>query len=187
MHIDATLVEAAKRGDSEAFESLIAETHKAVYGLVYRLVGNHDDAADVMQDTYLRIWRSLRSYRGDAAFVTWAYRIAANAAMTHLKRRSREAEPVDPADLAPLERAPAQAEEPPESEAIDQALARLPAQMRTVLVLKDVYGFSLAEIAKQVGATEGAVKVRVFRARRRLAEELYRNDVVVPMRRKKTS
>jgi DNA-directed RNA polymerase specialized sigma24 family protein len=59
--------------------------------------------------------------------------------------------------------------------------------MRTVLVMKDVYGFSLADIAKQVGATEGAVKVRVFRARRRLAEELYGNDVIVPMRRKKTS
>ena len=187
MHIDATLVEAAKRGDPEAFEALIEQTHKAVYGLVYRLVGNQDDAADVMQDTYLRIWRSLRSYRGDAAFATWAYRIAANAAMTHLKRRGREAEPVDPADLVPLERASTQPEEPVESEALDQALARLPVPMRTVLVMKDVYGFSLAEIAKQVGATEGAVKVRVFRARRRLAEELYGNDVVVPMRRKKTS
>ena len=187
MHIDATLAEAAKRGDPEAFEALIEQTHKAVYGLVYRLVGNHDDAADVMQDTYLRIWRSLRSYRGDAAFATWAYRIAANAAMTHLKRRSREAEAVDPADLAHLERAPTQAEAPAESEALDRALARLPMPMRTVLVMKDVYGFSLAEIAKQVGATEGAVKVRVFRARRRLAEELYGNEVVVPMRRKKTS
>lgn len=187
MYIDATLVEAAKRGDPEAFEALIEQTHKAVYGLVYRLVGNHDDAADVMQDTYLRIWRSLRSYRGDAAFATWAYRIAANAAMTHLKRRGREAEPVDPADLVPLERAPAQPEEPVESEALDRALARLPAAMRTVLVMKDVYGFSLAEIAKQVGATEGAVKVRVFRARRRLAGELYGNDVIVPMRRRKTS
>ena len=186
MHRDATLVEAARRGDSEAFEALIEQTHKAVYGLVYRLVGNHDDAADVMQETYLRIWRSLRSYRGDAAFATWAYRIAANAAMTHLKRRGREAEPVDPADLAPLEQA-VPVEEPLDSEVLDRALAKLPTPMRTVLVMKDVYGFSLAEIAKQVGATEGAVKVRVFRARRRLAEELYGNDVVVPMRRKKTS
>ena len=186
MHIDATLVEAAKRGDPEAFEALIEQTHKAVYGLVFRLVGNHDDAADVMQETYLRIWRSLRSYRGDAAFATWAYRIAANAAMTHLKRRGREAEPVDPAGLAPLER-PVQADEQLDGETLDGALARLPAAMRTVLVMKDVYGFSLAEIAKQVGATEGAVKVRVFRARRRLAAELYGSEVVVPMRRKKTS
>jgi RNA polymerase sigma-70 factor (ECF subfamily) len=187
LSIDATLVEAAKRGDPEAFEALIAETHKAVYGLVYRLVGNHDDAADVMQETYLRIWRSLRSYRGDAAFATWAYRIAANTAMTHLKRRGREAEPVDPAALAPLERRVPAADEPPDSGALDEALGRLPAPMRTVLVMKDVYGFSLAEIAKQVGATEGAVKIRVFRARRRLAEELYGNNVVVPMKRKRTS
>ncbi|HJR19840.1 MAG TPA: RNA polymerase sigma factor [Actinomycetota bacterium] len=187
MHIDATLVEAARRGDPEAFESLLERTHKAVYGLVYRLVGNHEDAADVMQETYLRIWRSLRSYRGEAAFETWAYRIAANAAMTYLKRRGREAEPVDPATLAPLERAEPSPDEPPDAGALEEALARLPVAMRTVLVMKDVYGFSLAEIAKQVGATEGALKVRVFRARRRLAEELYGNDVIVPMRRKKTS
>ena len=187
MHIDATLVEAAKRGDPEAFESLIERTHKAVYGLVFRLVGNHDDAADVMQETYLRIWRSLRSYRGDAAFETWAYRIAANTAMTHLKRRGREAEPVDPATLAPLERAEPSPEEPPDADRLEEAIRRLPAAMRTVLVMKDVYGFSLAEIAEQVGATEGAVKVRVFRARRRLAEELYGNEVIVPTRRKKTS
>lgn len=187
MQRDATLVEAAKRGDPDAFEGLIQRTHKAVYGLVFRLVGNHDDAADVMQETYLRIWRSLRSYRGDAAFETWAYRIAANTAMTHLKRRGREAEPVDPATLVPMERAEPRADEVPDAGALEEALARLPAPMRTVLVMKDVYGFSLAEIAKQVGATEGAVKVRVFRARRRLAEELYGSDVIVPMRRKKTS
>jgi len=187
LHIDATLVEAAKRGDPEAFDSLIAETHKAVYGLVYRLVGNHDDAADVMQETYLRIWRSLRSYRGESAFGTWVYRIAANAALSHLKRRVREAEPVDPAALATAERPAADPEQPIDAELLDGALVKLPDSMRTVVVMKDVYGFSLEEIAKHVGATEGAVKVRLFRARRRLAEELYGNDEVVPMRKRKTS
>ena len=187
MQIDATLVEAAKRGDPGAVEALIAETHKAVYGLVYRLVGNHDDAADVMQETYLRIWRSLRSYRGDAAFGTWVYRIAANAAMSFLKRRGREAEPVDPAAIAETERPAADPEQPLDAEVLDGALARLPVSMRTVVVLKDVYGFTLDEIARQVGSTEGAVKVRLFRARRRLAEELYGNEEVVPMRKRKTS
>jgi RNA polymerase sigma-70 factor (ECF subfamily) len=187
LHIDATLVEAAKRGDPGSFEALIERTHKAVYGLVFRLVGNYDDAADVMQETYLRIWRSLRSYRGDAAFETWAYRIAANTAMTHLKKRGREAEPVDPATLAPLERAEPSPEEPPDADRLEEALARLPAAMRTVLVMKDVYGFSLEEIAKQVGATEGAVKVRLFRARRKIADMMYASDVVVPMKRKKAT
>ncbi len=187
MHIDATLVEAAKRGDQDAFEALCRETHRSVYGLVYRLVGNHDDAADVMQETYLRVWRGLRSFRGDATFGTWVYRVAANAAMSHLKKRGREPEPVDPADLAPLERPAPGPEEPLDQEALERALTKLPQAMRTVIVMKDMYGFSLEEIARQVGATEGAVKVRLFRARRRLVELMYGSDVVVSIKRKKAS
>jgi RNA polymerase sigma-70 factor (ECF subfamily) len=187
LHIDATLVEAAKRGDQGAFEGLVRETHRSVYGLVYRLVGNHDDAADVMQETYLRVWRGLRSFRGDAAFDTWVYRVAANAAMSHLKKRSRDPEPVDPTEQAPFERPVLQPEEPLDAEVLERALPKLPVAMRTVIVMKDMYGFSLEEIAKHVGATEGAVKVRLFRARRRLAELMYGSDVVVPMRRKKAS
>jgi len=187
LHIDATLVEAARRGDQGAFSDLVRETNRSVYGLVFRLVGNHDDAADVMQETYLRIWRGLRNFRGDAAFDTWVYRVAANTAMTHLKKRGRTPEPVDPADLEPLERPAPEAETSPDAEAVEEALKKLPETMRTVLVMKDMYGFSLEEIAKQVGATEGAVKVRLFRARRRLAELVYGSDVVVSIKRKKAS
>ena len=187
MHIDATLVEAARRGDQGAFEALVRETHRSVYGLVYRLVGNPDDAADVMQETYLRVWRGLRSFRGDATFDTWVYRVAANAALSHLKKRGRDPEPVDPADMAPLEKPVPEPEEPLDVEALERALPKLPAAMRTVIVMKDMYGFSLEEIAKQVGATEGAVKVRLFRARRRLTELMYGSHVVVPLRRKKAS
>jgi RNA polymerase sigma-70 factor (ECF subfamily) len=187
LHIDATLVEAARRGDSGAFEELVRETHRSVYGLVFRLVGNHDDAADVMQEVYVRIWRGLRNFRGDAGFTTWAYRIAANTAVSFLKKRGREAAPVDPADLEPLETPAPGPEEPAGAEALERALAQLPVPMRTVVVMKDVYGFTLQEIAKQVGATEGAVKVRLFRARRKIANLMYGSDVVVPMKRKKAS
>jgi RNA polymerase sigma-70 factor, ECF subfamily len=185
LHIDATLVEAARRGDQGAFAELVRETHRSVYGLVYRLVGSHDDAADVMQETYLRVWRGLRSFRGDAAFGTWVYRVAANAAMSHLKKRSRDPEPVDPSDIVPFERPVIEPDQPLEAEALERALQKLPQAMRTVVVMKDMYGFTLEEIAKQVGATEGAVKVRLFRARRRIAELMYGNEVVVPMKRKK--
>jgi len=187
LHIDATLVEAARRGDSEAIEELVRETHRSVYGLVFRLVGNHDDAADVMQEVYVRIWRGLRNFRGDAGFATWAYRIAANTAVSFLKKRGREAAPMDPADLEPLEQPVPAQNEPADAEALEAALAKLPAPMRTVVVMKDVYGFTLEEIAKQVGATEGAVKVRLFRARRKIADLMYGSDVVVPMKRKKAS
>ena len=187
MPIDATLVEAARRGDQGAFEALVHETHRSVYGLVFRLVGNHDDAADVMQETYLRIWRGLRSFRGDASFDTWVYRVAANTSMSHLKKRGRMPEPVDPVDLEPLEQAAPEPEMPLDAELLEQALKKLPEAMRTVIVMKDMYGFTLEEIAKQAGATESAVKVRLFRARRRLAELMYGNDVVVSIKRKKAS
>jgi RNA polymerase sigma-70 factor, ECF subfamily len=187
LQIDGQTVRAASRGDPAAFEALVRDTHRAVYGLVFRLVGNHDDAADVMQDVYLRVWRSLKTFRGDAAFSTWLYRVAANAALSHLKRRGREAEPVDPQELAATERAVAGPEEDAPVEAIEQAVARLPVPMRTAVVMKDMYGFSIAEIAKQVGATEGAVKVRLFRARRRLADELHAGGDVVPLKRRAKS
>src|SRR5204863_4855847 len=130
LHTDATLVEAARRGDQGAFEALVRETHRSVYGLVYRLVGNHDDAADVMQETYLRVWRGLRRFRGDAAFDTWVYRVAANAAMSHLKKRGKTPEPVDPVDLEPLEKQAPEPETPLDAELLEQALKKLPEAMR---------------------------------------------------------
>jgi RNA polymerase sigma-70 factor (ECF subfamily) len=187
LHTDATLVEAAKRGDQSAFEALVRETHRSVYGLVYRLVGNHDDAADVMQETYLRVWRGLRRFRGDAAFETWVYRVAANAAFSHLKKRGRDPEPIDPTDLAPIEQPVPEPEEPLDADKLEKALQKLPVAMRTVLVMKDMYGFTLEEIAKQVGATEGAVKVRLFRARRKVADLMYGSDVVVQLKKKRKS
>lgn len=187
LQIDRTIVEAARRGDADAFETLVRETHRSVYGLVYRIVGNHDDAADVAQDVYVRVWRSLRAFRGDAAFETWVYRVATNAALSHLKRRGRAGEPLGPGELAALERPVDSSGEQLTAEEVDRALRRLPAAQRAVVVLKDVYGFSMQEIAQQVGTTEGAVKVRLFRARRRLAEELYRGGVIVPMKRKRAT
>ncbi len=183
MRIDAGIVEAAGRGDPAAFEALVRETHRSVYGLVYRLVANHEDAADVMQEVYVRVWRSLRRFRGESSFETWIYRVATNAALSHLKRRRRDPEPIDPHAMAEVEPA-AGTEVADRAELLERALAALPMQARTAVVMRDVYGFSIAEIAKQIGATEGAVKVRLFRARKRLADRLEADGVVVPIRRK---
>ena len=83
------LVVAAKRSDTEAFEALVRATYGDVYGLAIRLVGNEHDAADVLQEAYLRAYRSLRKFRGDASFRTWMYRITANCAATLISRRRR--------------------------------------------------------------------------------------------------
>lgn len=184
MQIDADVIEACRRGDSDAFERLVHQTKRGVYSLVYRIVGNHDDAADVTQEVYLKVWRQLRSFRGDAAFGTWLWRIASNEAISHLRRRGRLAEPVEPERIAAWEAPPAPA--PVETGEVERALARLPAAYRTVLVLREMYDMPMEEVAKQMRTTVGATKVRLHRARNRLAAELAGNGVVVPLRRPET-
>ena len=186
MQVPPELVEAVRRQDPGAFDELVRHTHRAVYSLVYRIVGNHDDAADVTQDVYLRVWRGLRSFRGEAELGTWLHRVAANTALTFLKRRSRNGAALPP-DEMPEVPIPDRTEQQADAAVLEGALARLPEAQRMVVVLKDVYGWTCEEIGKKMGATEGAVKVRLFRARRRLAEELARSGVVGPIQRKKTS
>lgn len=186
MQVPPELVEAVRRQDPGAFDELVRVTHRAVYSLVFRIVASHDDAADVTQDAYLRAWRGLRTFRGDAELGTWLHRIAANTALTFLKRRGR-AGAVLPPESMPDRPIPDGSERQADANLLEVALATLPEQQRMVVVLKDVYGWSCEEIGKKMGATEGAVKVRLFRARRRLAEELERAGVVGPIQRKKTS
>jgi RNA polymerase sigma-70 factor (ECF subfamily) len=186
LQVPQQLIESVRHGEPGAFEELVRSTHRSVYSLVYRIVGNADDAADVTQDVYLRVWRGLRGFRGDANFSTWLYRVAANAALTHVKRRARGGVPTEPSELPDLPAGDG-AEERADAELLEQALATLPESQRAVVVLKDVYGWSCEEIGKQMGTTEGAVKVRLFRARQRLADELASAGVVVPLKKRKKS
>lgn len=180
------LVEACRRGDAAAFDQLVRSTHRSVYTLVARIVGDPDEAADVTQEVYVRVWRGLRRFRGDARFSTWLYRVAANAALSHVKRRRDAAAPVAPSDLPELpvgDRTDQQAD----ADLLERALLRLPPEARAVVVLKDVYGWTCEELGRAMGTSEGAIKVRLFRARKRLADELSASGVVVPMKRKKSS
>jgi RNA polymerase sigma-70 factor, ECF subfamily len=172
--VSRELLDACRQGEPEAFEELVEKTHRQVYTLAYRLVGDRHEAEDVAQEAYLRVYRSLRGFRGDARFETWLYRIVANTAMTHLRRRGRFGDLLaEGQDLLLLSPPARQAEEGLEEDEIKQALGALPLGQRTVVVLKDVYGFSCQEIADHIGASEGAVKVRLHRARRRLKELIY--------------
>lgn len=186
MHVPPELVEAARRGEQGAFDELVRETHRGVFSLVYRIVGNQDDAADVTQDAYIRAWRGLRTFRGDAEFSTWLHRIAANTALTFLKRRGRSGPVISPDDMPEVPIVDG-SDQRADADVLDRALATLPEAQRAVVVLKDVYGWSCEEIGQQMGATEGAVKVRLFRARRKLAEELARAGVASPLQARKKS
>jgi RNA polymerase sigma-70 factor (ECF subfamily) len=173
----AQLVTAARRGDRQAFEGLVRATTTDTYTLAFRLTGNEEDARDVVQEAYLRAFRSLRRFRGDAQFSTWLYRITANCASTLLARRARQrSEPLDDdvvvvdarADHDPEQRA-ASAEE---RARVALALSALPWRLRQVVVLRDIYDLAHRDIAAELGISEAAAKVRLHRARRRLREML---------------
>ena len=135
------------------------------------MVGDRKDAEDVAQDAYLRVYRGLEGFRGDAQFETWLYRIVANAAMSHLRKRGRFGDLMAEPDEGPVAEvaSPARTDDQAvDRQALQEALDALPLSLRSVVILKDVYGLSCQEIGDQVGASEGAVKVRLHRARRRL-------------------
>lgn len=178
MDVPADLIERCKRGEPDAFEELVRLTHRDVYTLALRLTGNPDDAAEVSQETYMKLLRAIRSFRGDAKFSTWLYRVTSSVAITALRKRARRRLDV-PLETAEWQEIPASGG--PEAEAaqhelrdrLESALRSLPAGYRAVVVMKDVYGFKLDEVGKQLGITEGAAKVRLFRARQRLKDMLY--------------
>ncbi len=173
-----SLVEAAREGSRPAFDELVRRTSAETYTLALRLLGHEEDARDVTQETYLRAFRGLSSFRGDAQFTTWLYRITANCAASYLGRRARNRHEELPEELHLADTNPAHDPEAHgEAEALRQelvvALRRLPAKLRAVVVLRDIYDLSHAEIAQELSISESAAKVRLHRARRKLREDLF--------------
>jgi RNA polymerase sigma-70 factor (ECF subfamily) len=171
------LVSRAKQGDRAAFAALVRAHQDEVYTLARRLVGDPHLASDVAQEALIRAWRALPRFRGDARLSTWLYRITVNTAWTHKKRAARQrtlsideqfglAAPYDASH-------PEVAGETLELRGrLRAALDLLPPSQRNVVVLKDVYGWSHNEIAETLGISVTAAKVRLHRARARLAREL---------------
>lgn len=175
------LVDAARRGDRAAFDELVRRTYVDTYTLAVRLTANEEDARDVVQESYLRAWKGIRNFRGDAQFSTWMYRITANAAATLVqKRRRRRAEPLDTVDEpveASLEAQPEAATESAVGMAeLARAVQDLPPKLRTIVVLKDVYGLPHEAIAAELGISVAAAKVRLHRGRKKLRDALFEDD-----------
>ncbi len=177
-HDVAELVAAAQGGDRAAFDELVRATYAETYTLALRLMGNEEDARDVVQDAYLRAFRGLRRFRGDARFSTWMYRITANCAATHHGRRAKHRhEPLDEADRLPDERPKvdpqAQSDATELRARLTEALGALPAKLRQVVVLRDIYDLPHEAIAAELGISETAAKVRLHRARKKLRDDLF--------------
>lgn len=172
------LVEASRHGDTAAFGELVRRTSAETYVLARRLVSDEEDARDVVQEAYLRAYRSIGKFRGDAQFSTWLYRITANCASTHLGRRRRHRhdeldDDADVADTKPEHDPTLAADASMLRQRLEAAIADLPARLRAVVVLRDIYDLNHAEIADQLGISESAAKVRLHRARRRLRTQVF--------------
>jgi len=171
------LVARAQQGSSEAFEKLVEAHQHEVFGLALRLVVDRELAADVSQEAFIRAWRALPNFRGDAAFSTWLHRITVNVAWTLKKRKNRHSaqtldESPEPADMRHGVD-PEHAGETIELRAkLSAALDDLNPAQRSVVVLKDIYGWSHNEVAESLGITVTAAKVRLHRAHLRLREQL---------------
>ena len=170
-------MEEARAGDLHAFETLVRRYQTRIVNYAQAMLRDHSAAEDVAQDTFVRAYRALARFRGDSTFKTWLYRIATNAARTALDRRSRRGHlegwvPVGDAEAADAVEVPSGL---PDAEAtliardaIDRALATLPADLRVAVILRDVEGLDYKEIAAITAAPFGTVESRIFRARQRL-------------------
>ena len=171
------LVERARSGDREAFDRLVRITHSDAYALALRLTGSTEDARDVVQEAYLRAYKSVGRFRGEALFSTWLYRIVANCATTQLSRRQRHRhDPLgahdDVIDTRPDFDPALQGDLADLRESLDAAIRDLPVRLRSVVVLRDVYDLPHEAIAAELGISVTAAKVRLHRARRRLREQV---------------
>lgn len=170
------LVERCRGGDEVAWKELVERTHREVYTLCLRILNDPADAAEATQDAYLKAWRGLKGFRGDAQFTTWLYRVASNAAISkHRSRRRRRVYEVGAEDeLLSAMPAPGSVEGTAEVRhdvhELEAAIRGLPDHYRSAVVLRDVYGLSIEEIAKELKISETAAKVRVHRARKKLKE-----------------
>ena len=166
------LIRLAADGDDAAFAELVRLHQNEVYTVAVRMVSDRDLAYDVAQESFVRAWKAIGRFRGDAKFSTWMHRITVNTALTHRERRKRQrTEALDAMYLEPESEAltPERAGESAAARInLDAALESLAMPLRVVVVLKDVYGWSHSEIADELDITVTAAKVRLHRGRKQL-------------------
>jgi RNA polymerase sigma-70 factor (ECF subfamily) len=175
------LIERCLKGDQVAWDQIVRMHWRKVFNLAYKFVGRHDEAEDLTQDIFLKIFKALHTFDRRANFQTWLISISRNLCIDHYRsvRKEREtmAREVDSADLMPVsrERSPhAELEQLDLRQLIRQALAELPPALKEAVVLRDLQEFSYQEIADKLGLPEGTVKSRINRGRLELARQLRR-------------
>ena len=173
------IVRKVLQGAVNAFEKLVTEYERAVYAIAQRMTGNAEDAADMTQETFIKAYNSLSSFRGDSKFSVWLYRIANNVCLDFLRSKSRRptvslsTEDDDgeetQLDIADESQSPELLlESSLTRDAVRRGLDSLPPDYKQILLLREIQGLSYEEIAAALGIESGTVKSRIFRARKRL-------------------
>ena len=167
---DDQLVGACLDGGRDAFDVIVARHQKSIYQICYRIAGNHADASDLCQETFLRAWRGLRGFKRQSSLGTWLYRIAVNASLNRVSARPPTAENVDDLRLPD-----AHAETPADAVlrgeqavSVRRAIAALPDRQRATVILRVYHDLPHHEIATILGSSVGSVKANFFHALRNL-------------------
>ncbi len=181
---DPALVARAKGGDADAFSALVTRYHTRLYGLVYHMTSNNEDARDLVQEIFLKAYRSIGGFQGNSSFYTWLHTIGKNMTINFLKKRGKRwqmslddvdsniqndkefleqtatSDPVREANLSELQRR------------LNEAMQKLSVEHRMVVTMFDIQGMPHAEISKILGVSEGTVRSRLFYAHRQLQNYL---------------
>lgn len=179
MNSEQDLIKRSLQGETQAFEELVLQYQDKVYALAYRYMGNEEDAYDMSQEAFIKAYRSLRSFKGNASFGTWIYRVASNVCLDELRRRKRkivplsldeplatqEGDEVDKEIADPTPTLDILYEQKEFSQYIQNLLDQMKPEHKTVVILRDIMELSYEEIASVLDCSIGTVKSRLSRAR----------------------
>ena len=186
---DEDLVARSIGGDLDSFNQLILRWERPIYALAYRVIGREEDARDVCQETFLRAFRALPGFKGQAKFSSWLYRIALNLCRDWIRRRRRSPlvelpEGVDVAELAtehgPVESVEDLVSRKELSEVVAEAMALLPEEQRTAIILKEYHGMTFQEIADLQSCPLSTVKTRLYQGLSVLRRNLEKSGRMAP-------
>lgn len=194
---DQELVARSVQGDTESFNELVLRWERSIYALAYRVLGREEDARDVCQETFLRAFRGLSAFKGQAKFSSWLYRIALNLCRDAMRRERRTplvavSDGRDPSELAAQQPSPAPSVEDLVAQAelgrrVASAMRRLPEDQRTAIVLKEYHDLTFQEIADLMGCPLSTAKTRLYQGlsvlRRELSSGERRAAEVAPFRK----
>lgn len=176
---DILTIKRAAKGDVQAFEQLLEQYKNRIYTLIYRMLGNEEDAFDVAQEVWLKIYNSLPGFQGKAKFSTWIYRIAANASLDFLRKKRGNLVPLEEIrETEGKERTEDLVLSYETQGEIRTLILALPPKYREILVLRDMQGFAYEEIGECLGISLGTVKSRLSRAREQIRTLLIENGVI---------